>query len=802
MKAKMAVKVVSLILIMTMLITMTGVSAFADQEAETQDHKTVLVFGDSTSSGYGMPDFDSTHNSFNVRNNDLRTWTIEQARGHGKISDSSHPWQLKKYIVEQEFDGDYDKVDLSSMCLAGMRTNELRAMLDDDYCQRILQHEKDVIKRGVGFTTEHLHDYINALEGGGAMVGGEPVHDLAGVQAYTKEQVRKADVIVVDVCTNNFGTYLARRLAGKMEAEGFEDQFDFWKETIDHIDDISDEDKEKINTLKNYLLSAIGAGDDDILTEFVNAVLFCYASCITNITADIELIRQINPDAKIIVVGVFNSLQGIELEVGGAVVDLTIAGNMLFSTVNTYLRCLDKNADKYYYADPSDGIETFVDQLAKVDTEDELDESGRYFLDTMTSSLESMIETKFTDTQKTRARELLILVAKTKRGNLQDIIEKFQNMEQAIDEVKAYLDGGDMPSHDTMAVLQMELRFILDYGTGQHPSGNGCLQKASYVKNAYEKDQTAYQEAMTEIRAELERLYQKIMEISEPIKEAVAGKDIEELIEELKPIIEEMKKIGIAVFNLPKYEEMLDSYAEVLTKLDENAVILQNRIADLETTYGNLSTQIDDVTGQIEALKQQSGIAGDKLAKLKAKLIDVDIKSSVTFPAGKVKLAVHWDKDEDADGYRLIVNGTQKEAAATKTGYIYEDSSVGIGKTYKFEVTPYVLDKGQPVYGDTFRTAVVPKVSLKKAVLKKLKADKKSFTAKWKKVSGASGYQISYRSGGKTARKTVNGSAKASLVIKGLKKGRKYSVRVRAWKKVNGKKYYGAWSAARNVMTR
>ncbi len=46
---------------------------------------------------------------------------------------------------------------------------------------------------------------------------------------------------------------------------------------------------------------------------------------------------------------------------------------------------------------------------------------------------------------------------------------------------------------------------------------------------------------------------------------------------------------------------------------------------------------------------------------------------------------------------------------------------------------------------------------------------------------------------------TVKGGKQVSLTVKKLASGKTYSVKVRAWKKVNGKKYYGKWSKAKKV---
>ena len=69
---------------------------------------------------------------------------------------------------------------------------------------------------------------------------------------------------------------------------------------------------------------------------------------------------------------------------------------------------------------------------------------------------------------------------------------------------------------------------------------------------------------------------------------------------------------------------------------------------------------------------------------------------------------------------------------------------------------------------------------------------------KWVERSAVSGYEIKYStsktfaSNSKTA--TVTGASRRSKTLEGLQSGRKYYVKVRAYKNVNGKKIYGAWS--------
>ncbi len=80
----------------------------------------------------------------------------------------------------------------------------------------------------------------------------------------------------------------------------------------------------------------------------------------------------------------------------------------------------------------------------------------------------------------------------------------------------------------------------------------------------------------------------------------------------------------------------------------------------------------------------------------------------------------------------------------------------------------------------------------------KVTVKKRKATVKFKKTPGASGYQIQYKL--KTAKKWKNlkkATTKLKATTKKLKKGKKYTFRVRCYTKIDGKKVYGQWSAVK-----
>ena len=92
-------------------------------------------------------------------------------------------------------------------------------------------------------------------------------------------------------------------------------------------------------------------------------------------------------------------------------------------------------------------------------------------------------------------------------------------------------------------------------------------------------------------------------------------------------------------------------------------------------------------------------------------------------------------------------------------------------------------------------TVTAPSVAAPK--LKKLTAKKRTITVNWAKVSGASGYEI-YRSTKKTGSyrmvKKISKGSTVSWKNKGLKKGKKYYYKVRAYRTIAGKNFYSGFS--------
>lgn len=133
--------------------------------------------------------------------------------------------------------------------------------------------------------------------------------------------------------------------------------------------------------------------------------------------------------------------------------------------------------------------------------------------------------------------------------------------------------------------------------------------------------------------------------------------------------------------------------------------------------------------------------------------------------------------------------GNTKVAGVDKDGNV---TPKGYGKT-----TIVLIAGGTSEYKTAVKEVTVTVVPAKVTGVSVSNKKAKQLAVKWKKNKNVSGYQIQYATNKSFAKaKTVKASSAKSAIRK-LKKGKKYYVRVRAYKSINGEKFVGSWSKAK-----
>lgn len=177
--------------------------------------------------------------------------------------------------------------------------------------------------------------------------------------------------------------------------------------------------------------------------------------------------------------------------------------------------------------------------------------------------------------------------------------------------------------------------------------------------------------------------------------------------------------------------------------------------------------------------------------------------SKITPTCATTSIKASWSKVTGASGYKVELLNSKgkvvKSATTTSTSYTFK--SLSKVTTYKVRVTAYKTIDKKAVYS-TVSTTITTSTAPAAATLSKVTAGSKSATPTWKKVSGASGYQVMYSTSSKfksAKTATISKGSSTKTTIKKLTKGKTYYFKVRAYKTVDGNKVYGAWSSVKSV---
>lgn len=146
-----------------------------------------------------------------------------------------------------------------------------------------------------------------------------------------------------------------------------------------------------------------------------------------------------------------------------------------------------------------------------------------------------------------------------------------------------------------------------------------------------------------------------------------------------------------------------------------------------------------------------------------------------------------------------ITDRNGKKLSPSSYEILYKKTGKNVG-TYQAQIN----FRGDYTGSKTISYQILPK----NCSLRSVKAKKKSFTVRWKKLTTKmpakriSGYQIQYSEKpnfSKSKIKKVSGYKKTSVTIKKLKSKKKYYVRIRTILKSGGKTYYSNWSGSKGV---
>lgn len=284
-------------------------------------------------------------------------------------------------------------------------------------------------------------------------------------------------------------------------------------------------------------------------------------------------------------------------------------------------------------------------------------------------------------------------------------------------------------------------------------------------------------------------------------------------------IVEACKAIGNDELAKTLIDQMSKSYT-VGSGFDywgvscDNTAMYVSSIASYKAQY---QANFNDAVNVVSKYKKAKGYYSD------TKYTTSENADSTAYAMMAYSVAGEFDKAYEA--YQLLKNFESKNngvfmAADWKTGILGENKLATADALRALSYFDKACDQKikdlsnsdstkptEPKPAPTTKPETAKPQSTKPAKTKvqKISTGKKSITAQWKKVAGVSAYQVQIATNKKFSKnkKTFKVSKKSTKVkIKKLKAKKVYYVRVRSYKKVNGKKVYSKWSTVRKVKTK
>lgn len=194
----------------------------------------------------------------------------------------------------------------------------------------------------------------------------------------------------------------------------------------------------------------------------------------------------------------------------------------------------------------------------------------------------------------------------------------------------------------------------------------------------------------------------------------------------------------------------------------------------------------------------KGNMTGAKVVNFTIKMPSISGTAKAT-PSSTTKIKISWKKQDLASGYQIFDNKNKlikTVKGGTKTSYTV--SGLKAGKTYSFKVRYYNETDKRKCYSNFTKTVKSStKPSTPKITLKSKKS--KQATISWKKISGASGYEIYRSTKSKSGFKKIKTTTKTSYTNTKLTSKKRYYYKVRAYRTVNGTKIYSSYSTTKYV---
>lgn len=410
------------------------------EEKETID---VVTVGNSVTTGFGLADY--------------------HAGGFlDGASEKSLPCLFCDYLSEKL--GETAQVNNINLSAEGMRFDELRGILDPTF-----DPSYKAGGRGDVYFASHkqsISGYYNAQKGA---FGGKDIH------AAYRDAMTDAEIIILDLEVAGIGLAMSQSINDLVAGLPTETLDDIAQEIDFNIIPVRD----AVKAMINRFMPEIPGFTPDKVSALLELLVYAQCNMLVNCERDIALIRELNKDARIIVVGAYGLKSDLIASLGAVEIDAAALWKTYCGIADTLLTSVCKYKDEYSFAAMPNGLETFVCGAA-------MGESYPAFEDAVVRSIQKELRgTQHSDCSREQLKEGFAKVAQTKVIDLSTLLVSDKPAD-----LSAFADF----DHADEAQKAYAKFFICLSGAnayGFHPDQNGCMQKFVAVRDAYESGRSA-----------------------------------------------------------------------------------------------------------------------------------------------------------------------------------------------------------------------------------------------------------------------------------------------------------------------
>lgn len=293
-------RLVSLLLVLTMAVGLLGVNVFAF-EAPTQAksvYETYTVLGDSIPTGYGI----------------VKTADGKYLSPHGKYVSNAYPEIVEQTLGVKNF---------NIQCRSGFRTVEALRMIDPSVVDTWTEDE-------LAFS-DFMLKYLDQMD----------EKEITELQAVAYDQIKNSDLITINLANNDILSYSSMRSTMEaMNGTGNTSLFVALGALAEEANKAGGLG-ELIGTLLN---NGVTIG---FLSQYM---LEGFQMYMKNWNKLIAKIREINPDAKILAIGMYNPFSTMKLT-DASLLEIGRIMDPMIQMVNAYISLGSEMKDEYTFVD-------------------------------------------------------------------------------------------------------------------------------------------------------------------------------------------------------------------------------------------------------------------------------------------------------------------------------------------------------------------------------------------------------------------------------------------------------------------